>query len=252
LADLLTKLALTSQETLENTINCLSSHISLETRGAFDIESLLKILVRAASCGATIEQTAKELKNVPSSNNLRYHLNKIEDFQQLESEVNLALKSQIPKGLKNKKQTLALDINLIPYYGQQTPEERPYICRSQAKNGTCSFYAYATLYLVKKGKRVTLAIRGVRWADTKVAIITYLLAELSTLKIKIKKLYLDREFFSVAVISWLIALEVPFIMPAIRRGKTGGINQFLKGKKVIKLIILCPVKKINPSPLNCG
>ena len=234
MADLLTKLALTSQETLENTINCLSSHISLETRGAFDIESLFKILVRAASCGATIEQTAKELKNVPSSNNLRYHLNKIEDFQQLESEVNLALKSQIPKGLKNKKQTLALDINLIPYYGQQTPEERPYICRSQAKNGTCSFYAYATLYLVKKGKRVTLAMRGVRWADTKVAIITYLLAELSTLKIKIKKLYLDREFFSVAVISWLIALEVPFIMPAIRRGKTGGINQFLKGKKSYK------------------
>ncbi len=33
----------------------------------------------------------------------------------------------------------------------------------------------------KKGKRVTLAIRGVRWLDTKVAIITYLLAELSTL-----------------------------------------------------------------------
>jgi hypothetical protein len=56
----------------------------------------------------------------------------------------------------------------------------------------------------------------------------------SILKIKIKKLYLDREFFSVAVISWLIALEVPFIMPAIRRGKTGGINQFLKGKKSYK------------------
>ncbi|WP_265579661.1 hypothetical protein [Plectonema radiosum] len=28
-----------------------------------------------------------------------------------------------------------------------------------------------------KGKRVTLAIRGVRWLDTSVAIITYLLAE---------------------------------------------------------------------------
>ena len=234
MADSLTKLALTSQETLENTINCLSTHISLETRGAFDLESLFKILVRAASCRATIEQTAKELKNVPSSNNIRYHLNKIEDFKQLEAEVNLALKSQIPKGLKKKKQTLALDINLIPYYGEPTEEERPYIYRSQAKNGTCSFYAYATLYIIKNGKRVTLAIRGVRWVDTKAAIITYLLAELSDLNIKIKKLYLDREFFSVAVISWLMALEVPFIMPAIKRGKPGGINQFLKGKKSYK------------------
>ncbi len=176
MTDLFTKLALTSQETLETTINCLSTHISLETKGANNIESLFQILVRAASCESTIEQTAKELKNIPSSNTIRYHLKKINDFKQLESEVNVALKSQIPKGLKKKKQTFALDINLIPYYGEPTPEERPYICRSQAKNGTCSFYAYATLYLVKNGKRVTLAIRGVRWLDSKVAIITYLLA----------------------------------------------------------------------------
>jgi putative transposase len=65
----------------------------------------------------------------------------------------LALKSQIPAGLNKKNQTLALDLNLIPYYGEPTEEERPYIYRSQAKDGTCTFYAYATLYLIKKGKR---------------------------------------------------------------------------------------------------
>ncbi len=81
---------------------------------------------------------------------------------------------------------------------------------------------------------MTLAIRGVRFLDTKVAIITYLLAELSALKIRVKKLYLEREFFTVAVISWLMALDVPFIMPAIKRGNTGGINQFLKGRKSYK------------------
>lgn len=234
MTDLLSKLALTSQETLENTINCLSTHISLETRGANDIQSLFQILVRAASCGATIEQTAKELKKAPSSNNIRYHLDKIKDFKQLEAEINWALKSRIPKGLRKKNQTVALDLNLIPYYGKPSDEEIPYIYRSQAKDGTCSFYAYATLYVIKNGKRVTLAIRGVRWTDTKAAIITYLLAELSDLNIKVKKLYLDREFFSVAVISWLMALDVPFIMPAIRRGKTGGINQFLKGRQSYK------------------
>ncbi len=226
--------SLTSQETLEDTIDCLSTHISLDTKGAFDVESLFQILVRAASCEATIEQTSKELENCPSSNNIRYHLNKIEDFQQLEREINSALKSRIPKGLNKKKQTLAIDLNLIPYYGKPTEKEHPYIYRSQAKNGTCSFYAYATLYVIKKGKRVTLGIRGVRCVDTKATIITYLLAELSDLNIKIKKLYLDREFFSVAVISWLMALDVSFVMPAIKRGKRGGINQFLKGKKSYK------------------
>ena len=78
---------------------------------------------------------------------------------------------------------------------------------------------------------MTLAIRGVRWLDTKVAIITYLLAELGNLRIKVKKLLLDREVFSVAVIGWLMALGIPFMLPAIKRGNTGGINQFLKGRK---------------------
>ncbi len=73
MTDLLTKLALTSQETLDDTIDCLSTHISLDTKGAFDVESLFQILVRAASCETTIEQTSKELKNSPSSNNIRYH-----------------------------------------------------------------------------------------------------------------------------------------------------------------------------------
>ena len=129
---------------------------------------------------------------------------------------------------------MAIDLNLIPYYGKPKDSEKPYIYRSKAKDGTCSFYAYATLYTIKRGKRVTLAIRGVRWQDTKVAILTYLLAELSSLKIQVKRLYIDREFFSISVIRWLKALDIPLAMPAIRRGKQGGIKQFLKGRRSYK------------------
>lgn len=50
------------------------------------------------------------------------------------------------------------------------------------------------------------------------------------LEIEVKKLYLDRGFFSISVIRWLQALGIPLLMPAIRRGKKGGIKQFLKGK----------------------
>ena len=60
------------------------------------------------------------------------------------------------------------------------------------------------------------------------------MASLEDLQIKIKKLYLDRGFFSISVIRWLKALHIPFMMPAIRRGKSGGIRQFLKGKKSYK------------------
>ena len=230
----LEQLVLTDEETLTEVVNCLAQHIPINSTCAGDPQNLFKVLVRAASKQDTIENTSKELKKSTCGNNIRYHLNKISDFKELEIQLNSALKSKIPKGLKKKNLILAIDLNLIPYYGKPKDSEKSYIYRSKAKDGTGSFYAYATLYTIKKGKRVTLAIRGVRWQDTKVAILTYLLAELSSLKIKVKRIYLDREFFTVSVIRWLKALDIPLTMPAIRRGKQGGVKQFLKGRRSYK------------------
>jgi putative transposase len=227
-------LVLTEQETLEQVVNCLSQNICVNSTDKFDKNSLFQVLVRAASKHDTIENSCKELKQATCGNNIRYHLKKIHDLIKLEKEINVALKQKIPLGLKNKSLNLAIDFNLIPYYGKTNEEEKPYICRSQAKNGTCSFYGYATLYVIKKGKRVTLAIRAIRRKETKVCILTHLLSELSSLNIRVEKLYLDREFFSIAIIRWLQTLDIPFIMPAVRRGKKGGIKQFMKGRKSYK------------------
>ncbi len=90
------------------------------------------------------------------------------------------------------------------------------------------------MYVIAKNKRVTLAIIGVKKNYTNVAIISYLLTKVNSLNLKIKRLYLDRGFYSSSVIRWLKALDIPFIMPAIRNGKTGGIQQYLKGRKSYK------------------
>ncbi|MHC5611814.1 MAG: ISH3 family transposase, partial [Nostoc sp.] len=228
------ELALTDLETLEEVLECLVENFSIETQGICDQKTLFEILIKAASSGDSIENTAKLLKNVPTANDIRYHLNKINNFEELEAQINQALKSRIPLGVKKGCLKIAIDLNLICYYGSPTSEESTYIYRSQPKAGTHSFYAYATLYVITKNKRVTLAIRGVRRFDTSVAIITYLLAELDSLKINVKKLYLDRGFFNTPVIRWLQALDIPFLMPAIKTGKEGGIKELLKGKKSYK------------------
>ncbi len=215
------KLVLTDQETLTQVVDCLNENISLNDHGKRKNNDLFLVLVRAASTQNTIENSSKELKLATCGNNIRFHLKKISDFLKLEKEINTALKNQIPSGLKNNCLNVAVDFNLIGYYGEPNQEEKPYICRSQAKNGTCSFYGYATIYTIKKNKRVTLGIRAIRVKETKVCILTHLLSELSSLNIKIEKLYLDREFFSISIIRWLQALEIPFIIPAIRRGKKG-------------------------------
>ena len=87
------------------------------------------------------------------------------------------------------------------------------------------------MYVIAKNKRVTLALIGVKKNYTLVAIISYLLTKVNSLNLKIKRLYLDRGFYSSSVIRWLKALDIPFIMPAIKNGKTGGIQQYLKGSK---------------------
>jgi hypothetical protein len=64
-----------------------------------------------------------------------------------------------------------------------------------------------------------------------VATITILLSRLTALKVKLKRLYLDRGFFSIPVIRWLQALRIPFLMPAIIRGKTGGTRALCQGRQ---------------------
>ena len=228
------KAVLTDKDTLKEVIDCLTEHISIKTQGAYNQTDLFNIIVAAASKADTIENTASSFQKSSSAKNIRYHLAKFKSFQELETQLNLTLISRLPRRLKERKLKLAIDLNLIPYYGQPSKEEPDYIYRSQAKNGTCSFYAYATLYVIAKNKRVTLALLGVKKNYTNVAIISYLLAKVNSLNLKIKRLYLDRGFYSASVIRWLKALNIPFIMPAIRNGKTGGIQQYLQGGKSYK------------------
>jgi hypothetical protein len=183
------QIVLTDSETLIETINCLSEYIKIKTQGDCDQDCLLKILVKAASRSDTIENTIKSLNSVPASNTVRYHLNKFDNFEELETSINSALKSKLLPRINKTQLSLAVDLNLIPYYGEPSLEELPYIYRSEAKLGTCSFYAYATLCILNQDKRFTIAIRAVRRQEKIVATLTYLLAELANHNLKIKKLY---------------------------------------------------------------
>ncbi|WP_228061853.1 hypothetical protein [[Phormidium] sp. LEGE 05292] len=94
------EMAITDSETLEEVIKCLIENFSIETQGVCDQQTLFEILTYAASNRDSIENIAKLLNNVPTANDIRYHLNKINNFEELEAQVNLALKSRIPLGLK--------------------------------------------------------------------------------------------------------------------------------------------------------
>lgn len=223
--------ALTDETTLQTAIDCLLEHVPLEMTGEYSPQDLFEILLRAASRGDSIEHTVRQLEGAPSGNGIRYHLDKLSEMATVEQQLNRALQSRIPPKITKHSQRLAIDLHLIPYYGTPTDAEAPYIYRSQAKAGTTTFFAYATVYVICRNKRVTLVIHAVHRQETLVATLTYLLAMLHPLKIRVKRLYLDRGFYSVPVIRWLKALNLPFLMPAVIRGKTGGTRQLLVGRK---------------------
>ncbi len=125
------KAVLTDEETVKEVIDCLTENISIKTQSDCQQNHLFNILVSAASRGDTIENTTSSLKNSWSGRNVRYHLSKIDNFSELEKEINQALISKLPRRIKKRKHKLALDLNLIPYYGQAREKESDYICRSK-------------------------------------------------------------------------------------------------------------------------
>jgi len=224
-----TQPALTDEQTLNAAVTCLSEHLELETQGQFSRRSLFEVLIWAACRHDSLEHTSELLEGVPSGNGIRYHLFKLKDMGSLEGQLNRALHSKLPSQIINRAQRLAIDLHLIPYYGQPSETEGDYVYRSCAKSGTTRFFAYATLYVIRAHQRVTLAVHAVPKGETSVATITYLLAAIEPLQVRVKRLYLDRGFFSIPVIRWLKALDIPFLMPGIIRGKTGGTRALCSG-----------------------
>lgn len=224
-----TEPALDDQQTLSAAVSCLSEHLELNPQGQFSAQSLFEVLLWAASRQDSIEHASQLLNGVPSGNGIRHHLSKFKDLPALEGQLISALQANLPGQIINRRQRLAIDLHLIPYYGKPSETEGNYVYRSGAKSGTTRFFAYATLYVIRAHQRVTLAVHAVPRGETLVATITYLLAAIEPLKVKIKRLYLDRGFFSIPVIRWLKALGIPFLMPAIIRGKTGGTRALCSG-----------------------
>ncbi len=223
--------ALTDDATLAAALDCLSANVSLDMHGPCTLQTLFQVLLRAASRADSVEHTTEQLTDVPCGNGIRHHLNKLDDMDSLEEQLNRALQHRLPSNVRNHRHKLAIDLHLIPYYGQPSPASALYIYRSQVKASTTSFFAYGSIYLIRRHHRVTLAVHPVRCDETLVATISYLLAQLNPLHIKVMHLYLDRGFYGVPVIRWLKALRIPFIMAAVVRGKRGGTRQFCRGRR---------------------
>lgn len=223
----------------EHAANLLQHHLRLKDYSPrTTVTVIFHVLFFAAASLISICAACQRLRGAPCDDTLfEALLATLPHYAELQRRVNRALAGSLPKALKNRKKRqrirLAIDLTLLPYHGQ--PEKDPKeIYRSKAKDGTSHFHAYASAYLVLDGQRYTVALTPVEKNEKMDVVTKRLLGLARQAGIHPRLLLLDRGFYSVAVIRYLQAARVPFLMPAIARGRKPGKNQPATGIRVFQ------------------
>jgi len=117
---------------------------------------------------------------------------------------------------------------------------------------TSRFYAYTTIYLIKKNKRYTLPLKYIRSRETLKDTIGFLLNGLEKGGLKIKDFLLDRKFFTVEVINYLQKRDTHFIIPCVKRRRSRDIKNLFVGKKLLHGVYHTFSRRKNHFPGQCG
>ena len=185
----------------------LQEHFQLDmTSREYTGQDIWDVLVAASVERISIEMASQLLEAAPSGTMVRTLVKAmLQDVGQLadvEKRLNELLTTKLPRKLLKSKLPAAKDLTELPYHGQH-PEDDPYVRRGRAKSGTTHFYVFATFCVIKKNKRYTLAIVLVRQTEKAQAVVERLLACGDELRLRIKRLYLDRGFDNNGLVAYL-------------------------------------------------
>ena len=197
-----------------------------------DSRCVVNVLVKAAVEGQAIESVCKDLEVEVGSNTVREQLNALLDVYDLrrhECEMNAGLVGCIPKELPRRGREMALDFHDEPFYGK-TPELRTYACRGEAKEGTTYFYRVASLYVMWRQVRVTLAITYVLPEDSNLSVVQRLTQRMQSLGYRPSVLYMDKEFCEGPIVRYLSQAKIPAVVACPIRGGTGGTRALCRGR----------------------
>lgn len=215
-----TKYTISSREVHDRTAGTIQQHVGFTDHGPKCTASvLIAILLYAASRITSVFDACQRLSGAPSDQALRDALREtLPPIDETQRRLNAALAADLPKALRKRRYPMAIDLTLIPYHGEpyRSAEE---IYRGEPKSGTSHFHAYATAYVVRDGRRFTVAMTRVLYGEPIKEVIQRLLQRASRIGVKPRYLLLDRGFYSVDVVRYLQAARYRFLMPVARRGR---------------------------------
>ena len=221
---------LLNDDVLNLSVNVVKDMLGLKSASntVYNDKTIIYHLLNAAASRTSVNSVSNLCVDAPCEGTIRYRLRNL-DLNEILQSLNENLKIHATKTVSRKQNEFAIDFVNIPYYGEE--ESNGDIIKTKPKQGTSRFYAYASIYLILRNKRYTLAVKYIRKGETLKDTLDFLIKEIESIGFKIKALYLDKEFFTVEVINYLQNRKTPFIIPCVKRGASGGIRNLLTGRK---------------------
>lgn len=204
-----------ARRTFAKTLKLLQEHlgIRLHHNAKYTQEELFRLLVHAAMRRISLEQASLEqrmLAQAPSADTVQYHFEK-KDVAALEQELDSLISENVAdfrrRRLLGVPRDVAIDFHPVPYYG----EPRAWVTPGKHERGTSYFVVFATLEIVEAGERLTLKVIPVTQFKRRERIVEELLAFARKLKLRIRRLYVDRAFPCFEVIKVLEKAGVKWV-----------------------------------------
>jgi hypothetical protein len=123
------------------------------------VRNILLVLLTAASRLSSIHDACQRLKDGPCDQSVYDTLALLlpADCAALERRLNRALGEKLPKSLLKKARPAAVDYFDVNYYGRCHRRKRE-LSGGKRRDGTDTFHRYATLCVLRRGQRFTLAM----------------------------------------------------------------------------------------------
>ena len=120
-----------------------------------------------------------------------------------------------PLGRRRRVARVAIDYHRIGYFGEPNRDTT----RAKEKAGTHTFHTYATACVVGGPGRYTLGRTAVGEKEPFTAVLTRLRDQVAGAGVTTRAVRLDKAFFSIAVMRLLPSRNLPFVIPAVIRGR---------------------------------
>jgi hypothetical protein len=222
-----------SEQVLNTFVQVVRKNLPLDLKNTrITADDINYVLAYANVHRLSIASACQELQEAPSGNRLREVLvEALPDRAGMQRILNRIFRQQVhPSVWKCKRDfNIAIDLTLIPYHGQPY-EDKKEIVRGMPKSGTTHFHGYATVSIVRDGRRYVIALRFIEYGEEMANIVRWLIKRVKALKIRIRRVFLDKGFCSQPVFKVLGQHTLSYVIPIPVRGKSGGVRTLFQGK----------------------